>query len=211
MEKSSPPEWLKIARELHSLSQVGLEHAQNDYETSRYQRLRALAAEIVSQKTLLSEEEVEESFAMQPGYITPKIDVRAAVIRDGKILLVKEMQDGRWSMPGGWADVGDTPSQAIIREVWEESGFEVKVESLVGVYDANRVRSAALMPFYHAFKLLFLCSITGGEARASHETPEVGFFSPDSLPPLSPYRTQVEIIEDAFAQARNEKSKTVFD
>ena len=205
------PEWLKIARELHTMSQVGLEHAQNGFETERYERLRELAAEIVSKQSTLSEEEVQESFAMQPGYITPKIDVRAAVIRDGEILLVKEVNDGRWSLPGGWADVGDTPSEAIIREVHEESGFDVRVLSVVGVYDANRVPDEKWMPFYHAYKLLFLCEIEGGKIRTSHETPDVGFFAQDELPPLSIYRTNQGIIEDAFAQAEDPSKETVFE
>lgn len=205
------PEWLKIARELHSMSQVGLEHASNGYETERYERLRELAAEIITKQSTLREEEVLESFAMQPGYITPKVDVRAAVIHDGKILLVKELNDGRWSLPGGWADVGDMPSQAIIREVREESGFKVRVESVVGIYDANRVPQEELMPFYHAYKLVFLCSITGGEAQTSHETPDVNFFSPDDLPPLSIYRTNEGHIADAFTQTTKSQQKTVFD
>lgn len=205
------PDWLKIARELHAMSQVGLEHAQNGYETERYTRLRELAAEIVSKQSTLSEEEVQESFAMQPGYITPKIDVRAAVIREGKILLVKEANDGRWSLPGGWADVGDLPSEAIIREVREESGFDVRVLSVVGVYDANRVNNKEWMPFFHAYKLLFLCKIKGGEARTSHETPDVAFFALDELPPLSIYRTNRGIIEDAFNQAENPSKRTVFE
>jgi len=205
------PEWLKIARELHSMSQVGLEHAANGYDTERYTRLRELAAEIVSKQSTLSEEEVQKSFAMQPGYITPKVDVRAAIIHDGKILLVKEESDGRWSLPGGWADVGDTPSQAIIREVREESGFDVRVRNVVGVYDANRVPNEEWMPFYHAYKLLFLCEILGGEARSSHETPDVGFFALDQLPPLSLFRTNRGIIEDAFEQAKNASKGTVFE
>jgi ADP-ribose pyrophosphatase YjhB (NUDIX family) len=203
------PEWLKIARELHSMSQVGLEHAQNGFETEHYERLRELAAEIVSKQSTLSAEEVQESFAMQPGYITPKVDVRAAVFRDGKILLVKEVNDGRWSMPGGWADVGDTPAEAILREVKEESGFDARVLSVVGIYDANRVPDPAMMPFYHAYKLLFLCKITGGKATTSHETPDVGFFGIDEIPPLSVYRTNQDIIEDAFAQSENPPKGTV--
>ncbi len=205
------PEWLKIARELHSMSQVGLEHAANGYDTERYTRLREIATEIITKQSTLSEEEVSESFAMQPGYITPKIDVRAAVIREGKILLVKEFNDGHWSLPGGWADVGDTPSQAIIREVREESGFDVVIKSVVGVYDANRVPQEELLPFYHAYKLVFLCSITGGSVQTSHETPDVDFFTPDDLPPLSIYRTNEEHITDAFAQSVNVQQKTVFD
>jgi ADP-ribose pyrophosphatase YjhB (NUDIX family) len=209
--KKSPPEWLKIARELHSMSQVGLEHAQNGFETERYTRLRELAAEIVSKQSTLSEEVVQESFAMQPGYITPKVDVRAAVFREGKILLVKEVNDGRWSMPGGWADVGDTPTEAILREVREESGFDVRVVNLIGIYDANRVPDKEMMPFYHAYKLLFLCEIEGGEARTSHETPDVGFFGIDEIPPLSLFRTTMEHVEHAFAQNANPATGTVIE
>ena len=205
------PEWLKIARELHSMSQVGLEHAQNGFETERYKRLRELSSEIVVKQSTLSEEEVQQSFAMQPGYITPKVDVRAAVFRDGKILLVKEVNDGRWSMPGGWADVGDTPAEAILREVREESGFDVRVVSVVGIYDANRVSNEEMMPFYHAYKLLFLCEIEGGEARTSHETPDVGFFTFDEIPPLSLFRTTMNHVENAFAQAENPSKGTVIE
>lgn len=205
------PEWLKIARELHAIAQSGLTYCKNEFDLERYHRLQEMSAEIITQQSTLSREAVDESFAMQPGYITPKVDVRAAVIRDGKILLVKEFSDGRWSLPGGWADVGDTPSQAIIREVKEESGFDVKIENLVGVYDANRVPDPKMMPFYHAYKLVFLCSITGGEAQTSHETPAVNFFAPDNLPPLSIYRTNKGHIADAFTQSANGRQKTIFD
>ncbi len=205
------PEWLKIARELHSMSQVGLEHAHSGYDIERYERLREISVEIVAAKSTLSQEEISASFAMQPGYITPKVDVRAAVFRDDKILLVQEANDSRWSLPGGWADVGDTPSEAIIREVREESGFEVRVIRVVGIYDANRVPNEEWMPFYHAFKLLFLCEILDGEARPSHETLDVGFFALDDLPPLSLYRTNRGIIGDAFAQAKDLSKKTLFE
>ena len=205
------PEWLKIARELHTITQVGLEYAKDGYDTDRYERLRKIAVDIIEKQSTLSAEEIEANFAMQPGYITPKVDVRAAVIRDGKILLVQEQSDGRWALPGGWADVGDTPSQAAIREVWEESGFKVRAESVVGVYDANRVKRPESLPYYHAYKLLFLCSITGGEATPSHETLAVDFFAPDDLPPLSKYRTPEKIIADAFAHHAAQNRQTLFD
>ena len=205
------PKWLKIARELHSITQVGITYAKDGYDTDRYERLREIAVEIIENQSSLSAEDVEASFAMQPGYITPKVDVRAAVINDGKILLVKEESDGRWSLPGGWADVGDAPSEAIIREVWEESGYDVRIESLVGVYDANRVKRPENMPYYHAYKLLFRCSIIGGAAKPSHETLAVDFFAPNALPPLSMYRTPEGIIADAFAQIEQEIEKAVFD
>ncbi len=205
------PEWLNIARKLQAITQVGLEYAKDGYDTDRYEQVREIAVKIIENQTALSKEAILESFAMQPGYITPKVDVRAAVIRDGKILLVQEQSDGAWAMPGGWADVGDSPSQAAIREVWEESGFEVRAESVVGVYDANRVKRPEDLPYYHAYKLLFLCSITGGEATPSHETLAVNFFAPDALPPLSEYRTNKKQILDAFSQLENGVCKTLFD
>jgi ADP-ribose pyrophosphatase YjhB (NUDIX family) len=124
--------------------------------------------------------------------------VRGAVIRDGKILLVQERSDGGWTMPGGWADVGDAPSAMVAREVREESGYEVRVEKLVAVYDANRVPGVR-MEFYHAYKLVFLCTITGGEARPSNETSAVHFFDLEHLPPLSIYRTDQKMLEEVFA------------
>ena len=104
----------------------------------------------------------------QPGYATPKVDVRSAVIKDGSILLVKETQDHRWALPGGWADVGDKPSEVAERETREESGYEVSVKKVIGVFDANR--SGRPLEFFHAFKIIFMCELVGGEARTSNET-----------------------------------------
>ena len=190
--------WLDWAREIQALAQTGLTFSQIEYDIMRYRRLEEIAAEIVSSHTALPREEILENFRIQPGYATPKIDVRGAVIRDGKILLVQERSDGGWTMPGGWADVGDAPSAMVTREVWEESGFEVRVEKLVAVYDANRVPGVR-MEFYHAYKLVFLCTITGGEARPSNETSAVDFFDMQHLPPLSAYRTNQQILNEVFA------------
>jgi 8-oxo-dGTP pyrophosphatase MutT (NUDIX family) len=125
MSNGHVPRWLAWAREIQALSQTGLAFASNDYETQRYRRLAEIAAEIVGDHTDLPEERLYEDFAMQPGYATPKVDVRGAVVRDGEILLVQERVDGLWCMPGGWADVGDLPSEMVTREVWEESGYRV--------------------------------------------------------------------------------------
>ena len=114
-----------------------------------------------------------------PGYATPKIDVRAAVIKDGKILLVQESTDNCWAMPGGWADVGNIPSEVAIRETKEESGFDVKPKKVIGVYDANRV--GGRLEFFHAFKIIFLCELIGGEAKSSDETLDVNFFDFNEL------------------------------
>lgn len=130
--------WLRWSREIQSLAQTGLAYSQSEYDTQRYERLLSLAAEIAAYHSGIKVDRLRDSFAEQLGYATPKIDVRAAVLRDGRILLVQERADSRWAMPGGWADVGDLPSEAAIREVREESGFQVRPTRIVGVYDANR-------------------------------------------------------------------------
>ena len=130
--------WLEWAREIQAISQIGLTYSLSDYDTQRYTRLMEIAAEMVASHTQLAKDALFTNFMQQPGYATPKVDVRAAIVRNGKILLVQERSDERWCMPGGWADVGDLPSAGVVREVWEESGFEVVVRKVVGVYDANR-------------------------------------------------------------------------
>jgi ADP-ribose pyrophosphatase YjhB (NUDIX family) len=200
--------FLKWAREIFSLSQAGLTYCKNEFDLQRYRRLQEIAAEMLSGQSEMTKEAVLESFSMQAGYTTPKIDVRAAVMRDGKILLVQERIDNRWSMPGGWADLGEVPSEMVVREVWEESGFEVRADKLVAVYDANRINP---MEFYHAYKLIFLCTITGGEARGSIETLSVDFFAPDVLPPLSEFRTNKTMLDEVIAHTKNPNRPTFFD
>jgi ADP-ribose pyrophosphatase YjhB (NUDIX family) len=209
MDAHLPP-WLGWARSIQALAQIGLTYSKNDFDTERYQRLLEIAAEMAASQTDLTKEQILVSFSMQPGYATPKVDVRGAVVREGKILLVQERSDGRWSMPGGWADVGDVPSKAVAREVREESGFKVRVDKVVGLLDANRFLFAPL-EFYHAYKMIFLCSITGGEARPSNETLAVGFFDPSALPPLSSMRTDRQMLKEVFAHVADPTRPTAFD
>ena len=209
MTKTNTPPWLQWAREIQSLSQTGLAYAGTDYETSRYRRLMEIAADIVHTHTRLPKEPVLENFFEQPGYATAKVDVRGAAIRDGKILLVQERTDQRWCMPGGWADVGELPSEMVIREVWEESGFEVIPRRVVGVYDANR--GPTPMEFFHAYKIVFLCEITDGQARPSDETSAVDFFSFNDLPLLSPHRTNERHHAEVQAHLRDSKCPVAFD
>ena len=207
MEETNP-KWLALARELFSLSQSGLTYCKNEYDLHCYQRLQELSAEIIAGQSDLSKEAVMQTFSMQGGYATPKIDVRGAVIRDGKILLVQELADSKWAMPGGWADIGDAPSAMVAREVLEESGFEVRAVKVVAVYDANR---AEPMEFFHAYKIIFVCEILGGEPRVSHETLAVDFFDLEHLPPLSRARTDRRMIEEVFAHIQNPPRPTFFD
>ncbi|GAB4526846.1 MAG: NUDIX hydrolase [Anaerolineae bacterium] len=203
------PRWLEWAREIQALSQTGLTYSENDYQTQRYRRLMEIAAEIIASHTRLCRQPVLENFLVQPGYATPKVDVRGAVLRDGRILLVQERADERWCMPGGWADVGELPSEMVEREVWEESGFEVVARKLIGVYDANR--SGIPMEFYHAYKIVFLCEIVGGQARPSNETLAVDFFSFDDLPPLSSERTNERHLAEVRAHLRDLRRPAAFD
>jgi len=202
--------WLKWAREIQQLSQTGLAFAVTDYEKQRYKKLMEIAAEMVEHHTNLKSEEVVKVLMAQPGYATPKIDVRAAVINDeGKILLVKEVMDKKWAMPGGWADVGDIPSEVAKREAKEESGYNVKPTKVIGVFDANR--SGRPLEFFHAFKIVFLCDLVGGEPATSDETEDVAFFSFDELPPLSQNRTNMKHINEIKIHLKDDKRPAFFD
>jgi ADP-ribose pyrophosphatase YjhB (NUDIX family) len=209
MSENVVPRWLQWAREIQAVSQTGLTYASSEYEVQRYQRLTEIAAEIVQDHAGLPKEGLLRDFLSQPGYATPKVDVRGAVVRDDQILLVQERADGCWCMPGGWADVGDLPSQMVVREVWEESGFHVVPRKVVGVYDANR--SGRPLELYHAYKLVFLCELTGGEARPSDETLDVRFFPFDDLPPLSLSRTHPRHLDEVEAHLRDPDRPAEFD
>jgi len=202
------PKWLTWAREIYSLSQSGLTYTENEYDRERYKRLQEITAEIIASQAEVSKEGVLESFSMQAGYITPKIDVRGAVIQENKILLIQERADGKWAMPGGWADLGNAPASVAEREVWEESGFRVKAEKVVAVIDANRIEP---MEFFHAYKLIFLCKLLSGEPRTSYETLAVDFFDLNDLPPLSYYRTNKNMLREVFAHVQDPNRPTAFD
>jgi ADP-ribose pyrophosphatase YjhB (NUDIX family) len=206
--RTKPSNWLDWAREIFSLSQSGLTYSGNQYDIERYKRLQEITAEIIESQSDISRELALDSFSMQAGYITPKVDVRGAVVQDGKILLIQERADGMWAMPGGWADLGNSPASVAEREVWEESGYRVKAEKVVAVIDANRIQP---MEFYHAYKIIFLCKLLGGESRTSYETLAVDFFDPDRLPPLSSYRTNEEMLKEVFAHVQDPNRPTAFD
>jgi ADP-ribose pyrophosphatase YjhB (NUDIX family) len=209
MNKIEIPKWLEWAREIQQLSQTGLAFAKTEYEMMRYKRLIELTAEIVEYHTHLDKSEIEKVFMKQPGYATPKIDVRAAVIKDDKILLVQEKSDNLWAMPGGWADVGNIPSEVAIRETKEESGFDVKPRKIIGVYDANRV--GGQLEFFHAFKIIFFCDVIGGMATTSDETIDVKYFSFEEIPPLSMNRTNKNHLEEIQLHLKDSNRQTYFD
>jgi len=206
------PQWLVWAREIQAIAQIGLTFTRDPYDRERYERLRAIAAEIMADQTGVDVAQMLEVYAAETGYATPKIDVRGAVFRDDCILLVRESADGgRWTLPGGWADVNQSPVECVVKEVREESGFGVRVCKLAAVWD--RARHAHLPHYaFHIWKLFFICEMVGGEARSGMETCGVGFFREEKLPPdLSVGRVLDWQLRRMFEHARYPDLPTEFD
>ncbi len=209
MPQKHIPDWLRWAREIQAISQIGLYFSKNHHDEKNFSRLQEIAAEMADKHSNLNYTQALSIFQDQQGYATVKVDVRGAVVQDQSILLVQERLDGLWTLPGGWADVGESPSEMVAREVWEESGYNVAPERLVGIYDSNRCREPA--SFFHIFKLIFLCRITGGFPRPSEETAAVDFFSFQQLPELSEPRTLKRHLDDIQLHIHNPDQPAVFD
>ena len=203
------PQWLRWAREIQALGQTGLTYCENEYERQRNQRIMDIAAEITEKYSNIEKKVLIEGFNKQLGYATPKVDVRGAVVKDNQILLVQERSDGKWCMPGGWADIGESPAEAIEREVSEESGFKVKAEKIIGVFEANRYGRP--QEFYHAYKIIFFCRLNGGKATTSYETTGVEFYSFDNIPQLSVNRTNERHLAEVQKHLKDTNRYTFFD
>jgi ADP-ribose pyrophosphatase YjhB (NUDIX family) len=203
--------WIQWVRALQAISQTGLHYAQNPYDTQRYSQIGELAAAMLSQHSTLDIAQILAFQAAEFGYATPKVDVRGVVFRDERILMVREILDaGRWTVPGGWADVNETPSQAVVREVWEESGYETRAVKLLAVYDREKQGHPPPFPF-HVYKLFFLCELIGGEARPNEEASEIEFFALDALPELSVSRVTQRQIQHFFDLRRRPDAPAEFD
>ncbi len=201
--------WLHWAQQLQAVAQTGDAYANNDFDRQRYDLVKKIAAQIMAAGSGIGPEAVRAVFGRVGGYATPKMDVRAAVFRDDCILMVQERSDGLWTLPGGFADVGDSPSVAIEREVLEESGFRVTVTKLAALLDRNRHPHP---PFgYHLWKAFFLCELQGGEATPSIETSAVEFFPESGLPPLSRGRISADQLKLMFAHHRHPQLPASFD
>ncbi len=203
-------DWVVAVQRLRAMAQTGLTYSTDRFDRQRYRELERLSHEMLAELLLASPASVADVFALEQGYPTPKVDVRTAVFSEGRILLVQEWLDGGWTLPGGWADEGDSPREAAERECREESGYEVKVRKLVALRDRGRhaYQPRSLGGIY---KVLFLAEVIGGQARVSEETTDVRYFALDRLPPLSLARTLPEDIALAHRHELDPSRPTEFD
>ena len=201
--------WLKWAIEIQSLAQAGLTYTDNVYDIERYERLREIAAEIIEEKSNISLEKVKDLFCNENGYQTPKIDTRAAIFKDEKILLTHE-NNGNWSLPGGWCDVLESVASNTIKEVKEETGLDVETIKIFAVQDRNKHNKPIYA--YGVCKIFVLCNVIGGEFIENIETTEIKYFSLDEIPNnLAEEKTNNEQIEMCFKAYKDEKWQTQFD
>lgn len=202
-------QWIDWAQRLHALAQSGLAYSPTEYDRERYEMVRKIASEMLGAASGIEPPVIDHLFAHEAGYATPKIDIRGVVFRDSKILLVRELADGGWTLPGGWVDVNEPPSRAVEREVWEESGYQVRATRLLAVYDRNL--HGHLPYIHHIYKLYLRCELTGGKPTDSHETSGARFFGQDELPPLSLSRTSPEVLARMFAHFHHPDWPADFD
>jgi ADP-ribose pyrophosphatase YjhB (NUDIX family) len=203
------PKWLEWAMQIQAIAQTGLTYGKDEYDLERYEQLRQLGIEIMDQYTYAGKEKIALTFASDTGYATPKVDIRGVVFQDGKILLVREKIDGYWSLPGGWADIGYSPSEVAVKEIKEEAGFDVKPQRLLAVLD-KKFHNHPPEPYY-IYKIFFRCEITGGEAHGGLETSEVRFFGEHELPELSVKRNTEKQIRTMFEFWHNPDKAVIWD
>lgn len=204
------PNWLRWGKELQALAQTGLAYPKDPFDVERYEAVLRLAAEMMAAGSGGEPEEILGLFAREAGHATPKVDVRAAVFRDGSILRVCERVDGFWTLPGGWADINESPGEAVVREVREEAGCEVRPARLLALYDRNK-HEHPYFPF-HAYKVFFECELLReGEPTQTIEVLESAFFSEQRLPPLSTARVTGAQIHRLFELHRQPELPADFD
>lgn len=201
-------QWLKWAVELQSLAQSGIFYSKDEFDTERYERIREIAAEMISYKTEIPLDTVKDLFCKEVGYQTPKLDTRAAVFENDKILLVREKND-TWSLPGGWVDVDISVKENAIKEVKEEAGLDVTAELVIAVQDREKHNLPVYA--YKVCKIFVLCSAQGGEFEENSETVESGFFGLDELPKLAEEKNNYEQIKMCFEAYHSENWKTLID
>lgn len=203
--------WLELSRELQALSQTGLHFAKDHFDRERYSRIGELAAQVLANHSNLAPADFVEWNRREFGYATPKVDVRGVIFSGDRILLIREDADeGRWTLPGGWADVNESPAESVIREVREETGFECRVLNLLAVLDREKQGHQPPFP-YHIYKLFFHCEIVGGTPTANRESSALDYFNREALPELSLSRVKPEQIERFFTKIDSSDLSPDFD
>ena len=203
------PKWLDWAQRLQALAQDGLAYTRNPFDAERFHQVIDVAAEIIASNSDIGLPAIQDLFDAQSGYMTPKVDIRGVVFKDEQVLLVRELADGLWTLPGGWVDVNEPPSHAVEREVFEESGYEVKAKRLMALYDRNKHGHPAYI--FHLYKVYIQCELVGGHPQDSLETEGARFYPEDGIPPLSIGRTTPQVLSRLFELYRNPDLPADFD
>ena len=198
-------EW---AKELQFIAQAGLTYTKDPFDKERFERVREIAAEIMSLQSGLSLAKVKDLFCNETGFQTPKLDTRAAIFKDNKILLVEE-NDGTWSMPGGWLDVMETVKSNTVKEVKEEAGLDVEAVRVIALHDRNLHNQPPYA--YNVCKVFVLCEVKGGCFHPNIETVGSGYFGLDELPPLSVDKNSYQQIEMCFTAHSDKDWQVEFD
>lgn len=199
---------LEWAKELQSIAQAGLFYGRDVYDRERYQRIREIAAQMLAMRADLPMDKAVRIFCSDTGYQTPKVDSRAAIFRDGRILLVRE-NDGRWSMPGGWCEYNLAPADNAVKEAKEEAGVDVTVKKLIAVHDKDKHNPKPYL--FGVIKIFYLCELTGGEFVSNIETTASGFFGPDELPELAEEKCSADQVRMCFEACTSENWVVQFD
>ena len=199
----------KIKR-IRALAQVGLIYSTNEYDTDRYNELLDISNYMTSLLTNVDPSIIAKSFTIENEYITPKVDVRGVVFSEqGEILLVKEKADNKWSLPGGWAEIGYTPTEGVVKEVQEETGLNVQPIRLIAVLDK---RCHPYPPAMHyVYKIFILCKVKDGNLNTAFDILDVGYFKQNKLPPISEERVIKEHIDLMFEYEKNPSKETIID
>ena len=200
--------WLEWAKQIQAISQAGLAYSKDMYDLERFEMLRSLSVDILHSYTDVETGKIRSLFASETGYATPKVDIRAVVFEEDRILMVKEVIDGAWSLPGGWADIGLSPKEVAVKEVQEESGLEVAPVRLMGVLDKKFHDHPP--EAWHVYKMFILCEVTGGDLTPGMETSGAAFFCRDELPPLSTGRVTEAQIRRLF-ELRDKTDEVMLD
>ena len=200
---------LDWARKVQAIAQNGLAFTQDPFDRERFTQLTELVAALLSTELEIPLEKAQGLWVGDEGYVTPKVDVRGGIFEGDRVLLVRERSDGKWTLPGGWVDINDSPSEAVVREIFEESGYRARAVKLAALFD--KLRHPHPPGLHHIFKLFFLCERTGGAPAVSSETDAVEFFPVAALPELSTGRVLASQIERLHQHQLHPQMPTDFD